>query len=225
MSNIIIGNGQIARAFSVSRSSDFLFFCSGVSNSNEKRQSEFIREYDLFTTHSQTEKVFVYFSSVMAPSKINSYYKHKIFMENKVRSDCTRYLIVRLPQVVGAGNNKTLFGFFVENIKNENKIYINSRSVRSLIDVDDVVKIFDHVVASEKFNYIIDFLPPYTFTPLELFDLISKKINKKSSYEIVDANESMIKSYADYGIDKFVYLLGDPNTYLERLVDKYIDKY
>ena len=51
-------------------------------------------------------------------------------------------LVYRLPNVVGfGGNDKTMFNFLCSSIRNEKEIIVRKNAKRSLIDVDDVVKL------------------------------------------------------------------------------------
>ena len=49
---MIIGNGNIARALKDIDRDDLLFFASGVSNSQEDRESEYKREMELLLDHA-----------------------------------------------------------------------------------------------------------------------------------------------------------------------------
>ena len=82
MTNKIIGNGMLAKAFQNSSSNQCLFFCSGVSNSKERSKNEFDREIQTFKDHLDTNYCVIYISSIQSPEINNPYFEHKIYMEN-----------------------------------------------------------------------------------------------------------------------------------------------
>ena len=108
---MIIGNGLLGSAFKrdgFGSLADLTIFASGVSYSGEVRKEEYQRELDLLSQVMMCDSYIVYFStcSVFDNSLRSSVYvKHKIEIENSLL-ERGRSLIVRLPQVVGAGGNK-----------------------------------------------------------------------------------------------------------------------
>mgnify|MGYP007017084323 CR=1 FL=1 len=82
---MIVGRGLLASLFLENDREDIIFFASGVSNSLEDRQEEFLREETLIkkTIEENPNKIFVYFStcSVYDSSKTGSdYVLHKLKM-------------------------------------------------------------------------------------------------------------------------------------------------
>ncbi len=142
---IVIGNGMLAKAFEASniKQEGLVLFCSGVSNSRETSANQFNREKTLLLNTMQwyVDKKMVYFSSCAADLIDTPYYQHKKAMEALVESSAERYLIVRLPQVVGLTKNSTLVSFIAENIKSGKPITVFKGARRNLIDVDDVVRL------------------------------------------------------------------------------------
>ncbi len=61
---MVIGNGLIGNIFKLVDSDNYLIFASGVSNSMENNDGEFNREFDLLKSHINTNKKFIYFSTV-----------------------------------------------------------------------------------------------------------------------------------------------------------------
>ena len=146
----VIGSGMLAKAFVAANlyNDDLLFFCSGVSNSGTSSAGEFERERALLleTLARYSESKIIYFSSCAAGVIENPYYRHKKAMEVLVESSAQRYLIVRLPQVVGLTRNTTLVSFIAGSIKNQTPITVFKGARRNLIDIDDVVRLTLYLV-------------------------------------------------------------------------------
>ena len=68
--------------------------------------------------------------------------KNKIIIENIIKKICSRYLIIRLPEIVGKNKNPhTLTNFFYDNIIKGKSFTIFKNSRRNLLDIDDAKKI------------------------------------------------------------------------------------
>ena len=81
---MIIGNGDIASVLKDRKSR--LYFASGVSNSHEKRESEFTREKNLLLKQDRKLHL-VYFSTLAVFYGDNRYVKHKRYMEELIRQE------------------------------------------------------------------------------------------------------------------------------------------
>ncbi len=144
---MIIGNGLIGNAFLPFDREDVVFFASGVSNSLETDEKQFLREENLIreTLDEHVGKLFVYFStcSIYDSSKnSSSYVNHKLNMEHIIATESENYLILRVSNAVGKGGNKnTLINFLVDSIREKRMIKVHIEATRNLIDVSDVVKI------------------------------------------------------------------------------------
>ncbi|MCG3704500.1 hypothetical protein L5F68_09205 [Aliarcobacter butzleri] len=220
MNNLIIGNGMFAKAFKKSNAKNCIFFCSGVSSSNEISELKFKREEILiYETLKSVDKQFIYFSSILAPQMSNEYYKHKINMENIISSISNNYLIIRLPQVVGEVLNDTLFPNFVSSIYQKKVLSIYKESSRTIIDIDDVIQTFDNIYKDNISNKTINLYPEYHFHPLKLMWLISKELNLKPNYYLV--NKSSIQQFIEDNTIISYKLKINTNNYLEKIVKKY----
>ena len=115
---MVIGKGMMARAFSLYRSNNnVVVFASGVSNSRESSRKAFFRERNLLRECIATNgnKIIVYFSTWSIYDRMlkeTPYVQHKIKMEKIIQRHAGTYLILRLPQVVGKTNNRTLINYF-----------------------------------------------------------------------------------------------------------------
>lgn len=148
---MIIGQGLMAKSLSKHDREDTLFFCSGVSNSLETDPREFKREIDLLNSQDNSLTL-VYFStiSIYNPNKSASpYILHKLAVEERIRHQFPKYIIMRLPNMVGTGGNASnLFPYFLNAIKSDNEVVIYKDTHRDLLDVRDVGPILNHLLNS-----------------------------------------------------------------------------
>ena len=84
----------------------------------------------------------IYFSTCsILQNRVTSYISHKRHIE-KLLVDSSNCLIVRLPQVVGKNaNQNTVVEFFYRSLISGEPFNIYANAYRSLIDVEDVVRI------------------------------------------------------------------------------------
>ena len=146
---MIIGNGDIGSILGKAtkpKDDKFIFFASGVSNSAETRDSEFMREVNLLDRQDHSKHI-VYFSSISIFWSDTPYFKHKKFMESKVALDFNSYTIVRLGNITWGKNSHTLINFFRNKIKNNESIEIQPG--------------YRYIVTEEEFLYWIDLIPDW----------------------------------------------------------------
>ena len=105
----IIGHGDIASALIDQQ--DKVFFASGVSNSSEKRESEYQREIDLLLAQNKSHHL-VYFSSLCIFYSNTRYAQHKKIMESLVKKNFKHYTIIRLGNITWGNNPHTIINHF-----------------------------------------------------------------------------------------------------------------
>lgn len=227
MDSVIIGNGLLANAFSKANIKNCLFFCSGVSNSSETRKKAFDREEALLRNSIivHSNKCIVYFSSVSAIKIDTPYYNHKKNMERIIVESAEDYIIFRLPQVAGAVVNSTLLSFITQNIYLGNSFKVFKHATRTVVDVEDLVDLFELIYSQSERNVTLNICPQYTFQPEYLVKLISKKLNTEALYEIVDAGSPQVCELDNSNESQIIskFFANEPE-YLEKVVDKYIPK-
>lgn len=103
---MVVGSGDIA---SVLPDSEKLFFASGVSNSQETRESEFKREVDLLNQQDSLQHI-VYFSSLSVFYADTPYTRHKLDMEKRIKRFPT-WTIIRLGNIDWGTNPNTLINY------------------------------------------------------------------------------------------------------------------
>lgn len=224
---MIIGNGLIASLFTDCDQENIIFFASGVSNSLETSQKEFLREENLIrkTIVENPDKIFIYFStcSVYDSSKTESQYVlHKLKMEQIIIQLCPQYLILRLSNAVGNGGNPNLLmNYLVRSVKNKEIINVHTKATRNLIDVEDIKNITNQLIDKLYFNKIINIAYPENYTIIEILEIMEKFYQTKLYLNLV-------KSGSGYAIDThdvesyFIqHALTNKETYLHKILEKY----
>ena len=224
---MIIGNGLIASLFTDCDQENIIFFASGVSNSLETSQKEFLREENLIrkTIVENPDKIFIYFStcSVYDSSKTESQYVlHKLKMEQIIIQLCPQYLILRLSNAVGnGGNSNLLMNYLVRSVKNNEIINVHTKATRNLIDVEDIKNITNQLINKLYFNKIINIAYPENYTIIEILEIMEKFYQTKLYLNLV-------KSGSGYGIDTYdvesyfiQHALTNKETYLHKILEKY----
>lgn len=105
---MIVGTGDIASV--LKDRPGFIWFASGVSNSQETREAEYGREIDLLMEQDKTKHL-VYFSSLSIYYAEGRYQLHKRQMEEIIKSNWKKYTIVRLGNISFGTNPNTLINY------------------------------------------------------------------------------------------------------------------
>ena len=140
---MIVGRGDIA---SVLNDRDgAIFFVSGVSNSNETRESEFMREIELLDKQDKTKCIF-YFSSITVDdmSKNSQYLQHKRRMELLVKSNFENYNIIRIGNITW-GSNPNTFINYIKNKKSKGEVVEIKDEYKYIIDKEQLVLLTDNL--------------------------------------------------------------------------------
>ena len=127
---MIVGHGDIASALKDRK--DLLFLASGVSNSREKRESEYQREIDLLLRQDKSKHL-VYFSSLCIFYAKGRYARHKMQMEELVRKNFKRYTIIRIGNITWGRNPHTLINYLKNRAQQDKGLEIQD-TYRYLVD-------------------------------------------------------------------------------------------
>ncbi|MGN6476540.1 MAG: NAD-dependent epimerase/dehydratase family protein [Flavipsychrobacter sp.] len=226
---MVIGNGMIGQRFQTYLSdNDVLIFASGVSNSKSKNEEDYAREWQLLkkSVAEHKEKKIIYFStcSVYDPTENQSLYVlHKKEIENYIASNCKKYIIFRVSNVVGKSKNlNTVLNFFVNHVRNGIDFNIWTRASRNLIDVDDLFKMVDYIIGEKKYeNQIINIANPHNYDVPFIVRSIEVYLSRKANYSLVEKGEN-------YPIDISMIVeiieqlgLNFDSDYLSKLLHKY----
>jgi hypothetical protein len=140
---MIVGRGDIA---SVLNDRDgAIFFVSGVSNSNETRESEFMREIELLDKQDKTKCIF-YFSSIALDdlNKNSQYLQHKRRMELLIKSNFENYNIIRIGNITW-GSNPNTFINYIKNKKSKGESVEIKDEYKYVIDKEQLVLLTDNL--------------------------------------------------------------------------------
>ena len=111
---MIIGKGDIASVLPDRKG--FTFFASGVSNSQETRESEFTSEKNLLLQQPESTHL-VYFSSLSIFYGKSRYVEHKKEMEDLVKQIFRHYTIIRIGNIDWGNNPHTIINYIRRKIK------------------------------------------------------------------------------------------------------------
>ena len=223
---MIIGNGLIASSFKKNDDLNHVFFASGVSDSNENNYLSFKREKDLLleTINNLNNRILIYFSSVSIYCLNSKYTNHKKEMENLISNSNIDYYIFRLPQVLGnGGNSKNLVNFISNKILKGDLFDLNISAERSILDVDDLVRIVKSVINKNKKDNIFDIAGIEFKKVLDIVRYIELVLNKKGNFNIIDAPDNIFKINSndiEFCIDDLSIRI---DGYTEYTIKKYIN--
>lgn len=191
----VVGRGLLAQAFTAAQLDEsFLIFASGVSNSTETRESEFLREKELLLNElkSNSERIVIYFStcSVYQQPKV-AYAKHKLEMEELIARESKKYHIYRLPQVVGVVNNTTIISYFVKAALAGVRVQIKRDAKRYLIGIDDVARLVEKLSATkERESFTANLATSHAVDVLSIYKKVVELVNGSPAYDIVSGGDS-----------------------------------
>lgn len=187
---MVIGKGLVGKAFEEYKNDDeFLIFASGVSNSKLSTDNDFLREHELLTESikNNRSKKLVYFStcSIEDPDLKNTpYSKHKLAMEELIKTNAEKYFIFRLSNLAGHTDNQhTILNFFYQHIKNDLPFQVWGNSERNIIDVEDVYAVTNHILQNNLFsNQVINIANPKNYASTYIVKSIENFCGKKSAF-------------------------------------------
>ena len=191
-----IGDGLIGSAIKNQGilSKNSIIIAKGVSNSQESKNDEFERELSLIKDcyYSNGPDVkYILLSSCSVVHTNSLYVSHKINIENYVKKNFERYMIYRLPQVVGVTDNSTIVSHLVKKIFSEEAVEIQEHAMRELIDVDDIPRIIYACEQSNiKTNSIINVSHGMMISIYDLVMKISKLMNQIPIYKLIDSGQN-----------------------------------
>lgn len=201
---MVIGDGLIARCLqSFAENDEYLIFASGVSNSNESNKEAYLREFNLLKSSyaNHPDKIFVYFStvSVFDPSiQDKEYILHKKKIEEHIANHFHKFLIFRLPNVIGFSNNPhTLMNFFFRKIKANEKVTLLQHAKRYLLDINDVQTIITSILLQKllpvNYAYNINLYP--AISVIDIFRILCEELSLSCPFEIIEGGSEYSINY------------------------------
>lgn len=206
---MIIGNGQLAKAFQKSQlKDDICIFASGVSNSSCTDEKQFEREKNLLidALKNNSDKKFVYFSSCALSAEDypkNAYYRHKANMEDTIKEYSNNYYIFRIPQLFGdLINHKTLINFIYESIVNNQEFIVYNEAYRYIIEINDVKKLVKAYLEYSTSNVVVDIANPFRYKVTDIVNLFEKLFKKTAKYKLIEKKDGYILGF--YAMKNFI---------------------
>jgi hypothetical protein len=188
---MIVGNGLIAKAFNNYDKEEYIFFCSGVSDSKSISDDGFLREANLLKkviSEADKEQCIIYLSTCSIDDdylKDSPYVTHKRAMERLLATSAACYLVVRTSNVVGQhANNKTIFSYLVNKIRSGEPFELWVNAVRNFIDVDHLTAFIDRYLQDGAKNTVIQLPGPEKLNVLEIVNKIEEYFQMKGNYTI-----------------------------------------
>ena len=230
---MVIGNGLLARSLMKYDSEEIVFIAAGVSDSKCTEASEFERERRLVEglVRAYPDKIMIFFSTFSINDPVmqsNPYVKSKIGLEQYLVSHCSKYLIIRISNLVGEGGNpKTIFNFFFSQIISGNRFSLWANSRRNLIMVDDFARVLGYILEYEiqdKMNTIFNIINTKSFSVHEIVKAIERHTGRKAKYDIVEI-QSVPQPVDEYSEKIFNLLNIDTTDYLAGMLEKYFSKH
>lgn len=222
---MIIGNGIMANALKYFDKEDVVFFASGVSNSLEKKASEFERETLLLKSviNQNQDKKFIYFStcSMYDPTKTESpYVIHKIKIEKLISELCRSFIIFRVGNAVGRGGNpNALINFLKKSILSGNKLILHTNARRILIGTDDIASFINQNIKHFQ-NEVVNLAYPYQYSLQEILSQMENHLGRKAVYETIEEG-----SFYKIEFNRFTEIFFSeiqPDKYLKKLYSMYL---
>lgn len=224
---MIVGKGLIASIFSSLDSDELLIFASGVSNSTCVIKSEYEREKKLLIESilKNKDSKLIYFSTcdVYDNLKNTMYVKHKLEIEEIIKKECNKWLIYRLPQVIGIGNRNNLLYFLVNNIIKGIPFDCSLFLERNLIKKEELLYLGN--IYSNINNEIINLANPININVGNIVNIVEEITNKKSIINISEEkNKFEISLREDFPSDIFseTYYRDSIRDFIESFIIKNI---
>jgi len=220
---MVVGNGLIGTEMKKIDIDNILFFCSGVSDSTVTSQKLFQREIDLLnsiTKNFEYDKI-IYFGSL--PNLSNKIFlNHKKNVENKIKTLNKKYIIARVPTVVGkTGNSNNLIPFFVNSIKNSLSVDVYE-TFRSILDVSDLRRLVEYLFL-DNFNGEIDINYIELIRSENILNILSKTMKKKGNInKYITQTDSFVVNHNSVYVSKMLRELSIGGLgYTKKVLERY----
>ncbi len=205
---------------------DIIIFASGVSDSSEIKNVEFIREKTLIknTITQYKNKQFIYFSSCSLEDKElknTPYHAHKKEMESLIQKKLKNYIIFRLPNVIGfGGNTANIINFLINKVKGNEEFVIYKNATRNIIDIEHLYQIVSYILDNRFYkNKTINIAYDNNTNIIDILNVIEKLLNIKAKFKIVDKGYNLKMDNDD--IKYIMQILNIKQPSLSTLLKKY----
>ena len=224
LNRVIIGSGFIAKKFkkhqNFLKNSNTVIYAAGISNSLEQKSSNLereVRKVQNFIIHNNRRIIYISTYSINDTQRSkNRYVKNKIKIEKIIKNKVSKYLIIRLPELVGFSKNPyTLTNFFFNKIVNKEKFIVYKNTKRNLLDIDDAItNCMKLIKLYKRKNYEVNILNKKDYKPIEIVESLEKILKIKGIYKFKKIYRSNFKKSNTF----YINLKKD---YLNRILKKY----
>lgn len=226
---MVIGNGMIANRFmDYKNDKNIIIFSSGVSNSKDTVEKNFLREFYLLTQTIKNNpgKTIVYFSTCSVEDSdlaLSQYVMHKKKIEKFIEQNVERYYLFRVSNLAGVSNNPyTILNYFIFNILSGHSLMVWKNASRNIIGIDDMHSIINYFLREEKvMNTTINIANPKNYSVPYIITCIEEHLNKKAICNEIEKGENYkIDVSASEPVISKLNIQFD-NNYLPSLLKKY----
>jgi nucleoside-diphosphate-sugar epimerase len=220
----IVGSGFIAARFKkylkFLKKKNVIIYAAGISNSLDEYKKNLEREVfkiKNFILNNRKKLIYISTYSVNDDSRRRKLYvKNKIKIEKIIKQESEKYMIIRLPEIIGKNKNpNTLTNFFYNKIVRNESFTVFKNSRRNLLDVDDAIKNCIKIIRSDKKNKsVVNLLNKKFNTPLQIVNNFEKILKKKGIYKFKNTKKKKWSLKNNY----YVYSKKD---YLIKSLKKY----
>jgi len=195
---MVIGNGMIANSFAAYKDNkDIIIFASGVSNSKDTVEDNFLREFTLLKTtiKEHPENILVYFSTCSVEDTdlaLAPYVIHKKNIEEFIKQNVAKYYLFRISNLAGVSNNPyTLLNYFIFNILRHHPLTVWKNAFRNIIGVNDMYSIVSYFLEKkENINTTINIANPENYSVPYIIKCIENHLNKKAIINEVERGDN-----------------------------------
>ena len=207
---------------------DFIIFASGVSNSKDTIEQNFLREFELLnqTIKDNPGKTLVYFSTCSIQDNdlaSSPYVIHKKKIEEFINQNTPSYYLFRVSNLAGISNNPyTLLNYFILNILQDHPLTVWKNAYRNIIGIDDMYLVVNYFLHEKKnVNSIINIANPENYSVPYIIKFIEEHLNKKAICNEIEKghNYKIDVSIIEPVINKLGIQFND--NYLAALLKKY----
>jgi polyisoprenyl-phosphate glycosyltransferase len=226
----VIGSGLIANRFIdyAVQSNNVVLFAGSVHDSTAQDFSTTVAEEAALkkAISEQGNSTLVYFSScsVLDSSVAETLYvKHKLRMEKMIEETSAKYIIFRLPQIIGLSDSKSsLIMFLVDSILNGKSFDLWKNAKKNLIDIDHVHEIVGEVLKRGVFfNKTMNVAAPNSSSMLQIVNQVESFLGKTAIYQTLDKGSSFDIDAADANAIAGDLKIKFEANYLTNALDKY----
>ena len=230
---MIVGNGLLARGLTVRYAHDarVTIFASGVSDSGERRLTEFGRERRMLRdVEYRPGSRLVYFGSCAVAvgdgQAQTPYMRHKRDMEALALSRADG-LVIRLPQAVGITSNpRTLTNYLRDRLLSGERFTLWSKAERNLVDIDHVAAIATALIDDGLPSQSVVSIAAQRSLPMaEIVAIFEHVMKRRANYVVEDKGSPLPIEHrvADAVAGRMGIDLG--GDYAQRVIRKYYGGY